>query len=158
MRWYKRSIVFAIGLLIELAVATISCLLIKQNGAWLASLALPYFAPKSFLFYGICMEVAYLSSAAALALYAESIKDLPKGMLLTAAEGGAEVITLLFFFKFTYEITAFFLATATMVFCTLNTFLFLGKNDTAGIARIPALLVTLYLWTVIYCILMINFA
>ena len=158
MRWYKRSIVFAVGLLAELVVAILSCLLIKQNRAWLENLALPYFAPRSFLFYATLMEAVYLSSAAALAFYVQSAKDLPKGLALTVLEGGAETITLLFFFKFTYEITAFFLATATMIFSVINSFLFLRKSDAAGFMRIPTLATTVYLWTVIYCILMINFA
>ena len=158
MLWYKRSIVFAIGLLIELVVATISCLLLKENPSWLSSLTLPYFAPRSFLFYGALMETIYLSSAAALALFVTNASDLPKGILLTATEGALEVITLLFFFKFTYEITAFFLATITMVFSQINTMVFLGKSDAAGIIRVPTLAATLYLWAVVYCILMINFA
>ena len=66
MRWYKRSIVFTIGLIIELVVATISCLLIKENHIWLSGLALPYFAPRSFFLYGVMMEIIYLSTAAAL--------------------------------------------------------------------------------------------
>ena len=158
MRWYKRSIVFAVGLLAELIVAILSCLLIKQNRTWLENLALPYFAPKSFLFYAMLMEAVYLSSAAALAFYVQSARDLPKGLVLTLLEGGAETVTLLFFFKFTYEITAFFLATGTMVFSVINSFLFLRKSDGAGFMRIPTLTATVYLWTVIYCILMINFA
>ena len=158
MRWYKRSIVFAIGLFIELIVATISCLLIKENGAWLVRLALPHFAPRHFLPYGILMECIYLSSAAALALYATNAHDLPKGVLLTSLEGGAEIASLLFFFKFTYEITAFFLSTITMILSIVNTIVFLSKSDYAGIARIPSLAATVYLWTIIYCILMINFA
>ena len=157
MRWYKRSIVFAIGLLIELVVATISCLLIKENHAWLLSLSLPYFAPRSFLFYGIFMETIYLSSAASLAMYTKTASDLPKGIILTAIEGALEVITLLFFFKFTYEITSFFLATTTMIFSQINMMVFLGKSDAAGVIRIPTVAVTVYLWAVIYCILMINF-
>ena len=158
MRWYKRSVVFAIGLFVELIIATISCILIKENRIWLSGLVLPRFAPRSFLFYAVLMEVTYLSSAAGLALYVQSARDLPKGIALTALEGGAETITLLFFFKFTYEITAFFLATATMILSVTNAFLFLSKSDAAGFARIPTLVVTLYLWTVIYCILMMNFA
>ena len=158
MRWYKRSVVFAIGLFIELIVATFSTILIKENGEWLRTLALPSFAPKGFLLYGAMMEIAYLSSSFSLSLYVSQASDLPKGILLTAVEGVAEVITLLFFFRFTYEITAFFLATVTMIISTVVTILFLGKKDSAGIARIPALAVTLYLWTLLYCILMINFA
>lgn len=158
MRWYKRSIVFAIGLLIEVVVAVISCLLIKENNFWLSRLSLPIFAPHSFLFYGFLMETIYLSSAASLALYATNSADLPKGTLLTAVEGFAEILTLLFFFKFTYEITAFFLATATMLLSQINTMIFLNKSDAAGITRLPCLAATLYLWVVVYCILMINFA
>ena len=158
MRWYKRSIVFAIGLLAELIIATISCLLIKENHTWLRSLVLPYFAPRSFLIYAFCMEVAYLSAAASLALYVEHLSDLPKRLLLTAGEGTAQIVTLLFFFKFTYEITSFFLATATMVFSVVTNVLFLTKSDAAGICRLPTTVVTVYFWTVIYCILSINFA
>ena len=157
MRWYKRSIVFAIGLFIELIVATISCVFIKQNAAWIGSLRLPYFAPKAFPIYGIMMETIYLSTAASLALYAEHTGDLPKGVILISLEGAAEIVTLLFFFKFTYEITAFFSSTLTMILSTINTIVFLGKNDAAGIAKLPSLAVILYLWTVLYCILMINF-
>ena len=157
MRWYKRSVVFAIGLFIEVVIATISCLLIKENREWLTALDLPSFAPKSFLFYGTLMEVVYLSSAAALALYTAEKRDLAKGILLTSAEGLAQIITLLFFFEFTYEITAFILSTATMVLSHINTMIFLEKKDVAGIARVPTLAVTTYLWAVIYCILMINF-
>ncbi|MBO4479725.1 MAG: hypothetical protein J5774_05105 [Clostridia bacterium] len=158
MRWYKRSVVFAVGLFSELIVATISCLLIKENRAWLQNLVLPYFAPRSFLFYAVLMEVRYLSAAAALALYVNALKELPKGLFLTCLEGAAETVTLLFFFKFTYEITAFFLATATMVLSVVNNLLFLSKNDAGGIFHLPATLVTLYFWTVIYCILSLNFA
>ena len=157
MRWYKRSIVFAIGLFLELIVATISCILIKENRLWLSGLALPHFAPRSFLFYGAIMETIYLSSAAALALYTKSVNDLPKGLSLTVIEGALEITTLLFFFKFTYEITAFFLATVAMVFSGITTMVFLGKTDSAGIARIPAFASILYLWVLIYCILMMNF-
>ena len=158
MRWYKRSVVFAIGLFLELIIAVISCFLIKQNHEWLASLALPYFAPRSFLLYGAIMEIVYLSVAASLALYTAEARDLIRGISMTAIEGIAEISTLLFFFRFTYEITAFFLATITMVLFILNTMVFLAKNDAAGIVRLPALAATIYLWAVIYCILMINFA
>ncbi len=158
MRWYKRSVVFAIGLFFELIVAILSCLLIKENRSWLETLALPYFAPRSFLYYAIGMEIVYLCSAASVALYTSSVRDLPKALLLNAAEGGAEIVTLLFFFKFTYEITSFFLATATMILSTVNTFLFLSKSDAAGIVRVGTMGVTLYLWVIIYCILTINFA
>lgn len=157
MRWYKRSIVFAIGLFIELIVATISCLLIKENHTWLRSLVLPYFAPRSFFLYAFCMEVAYLSAAASLALYVERLTDLPKGLLLTAGEGFAQTVTLLFFFKFTYEITSFFLATATMVLSVVANVLFLTKSGAAGIWRLPTTIVTIYFWMVVYCILSINF-
>lgn len=158
MRWYKRSVVFAVGLVLELIVATISCILIKENRTWLSALVLPFFAFKNFLPYAVCMEVVYLCTAASLALYTESAKDLPKGLFLNAVEGGMQILTLVFFFKFTYEITAFFLATATMIVSAIISFLFLEKNDSAGILRIGTFAVTLYLWTVIYCILMINFA
>ena len=104
------------------------------------------------------METAYLSSAAALAFYVNRAGDLPKGLFLMVLEGAAQCVTLLFFFKFTYEVTAFFLATGTMILSTINAFLFLAKSDVAGISKIPSLAVTLYLWTVVYCILMINFA
>ena len=158
MHWYKRSIVFTIGIFIELVVATISCLLIKENHAWLSGLTLPYFAPRSFLLYGALMETIYFSSAAALALYTKSARELPKALALTSIEGLSQIVTLLFFFKFTYEITAFFLATVTMIIAQINTMVFLGKSDAAAIAKLPALGATLYLWVVIYCILMINFA
>ncbi len=158
MRWYKRSVVFAIGLFLEVIIAVISCVLIKENHEWLMSLALPYFAPRAFLLYGVIMETLYLSSAASLALYTLEPRDLIRGISLTALEGIAEIVTLLFFFRFTYEITSFFFATATMVISIANTVIFLAKKDAAGIARLPALASTIYLWTVIYCILMINFA
>lgn len=157
MRWYKFSIVLAIGLFVELAVAAASCLLVKENGEWLASLTLPYFAPHSPLFYGAMTEVAYLFSALALACYASNLRALRKGVLLTAAEGSAEIVTMLFFFKFTYEITSFFLATATMLFSVYLTADFLSKKDVAGIVRFPVLAVHLYLWMILYCILTINF-
>ena len=157
MRWYKRSVVFAIGLFIEVVIAAISCLLIKENREWLTSLTLPYFAPKSFLFYGALMEIVYLSSAASLALYTAEKRDLAKGTILTALEGVMQIVTLLFFFEFTYEITSFLLSTLTMVVSQIITMVFLSKNDAAGIARLPTLAVTMYLWAVIYCILMINF-
>lgn len=158
MRWYKRSVVFAFGLFIEVIIATISCLLIKENHEWLASLTLPYFAPRSFLLYGVIMETVYLSSSASLALYTAERHDLILGGSLTLLEGISEIVTLLFFFKFTFEITAFFLATVTMVISIINTVLFLAKKDAAGIVRLPALAATIYLWAEIYCILMINFA
>ena len=157
MRWYKGSIVLAAGLCVELIVAVISCLLIKENSVWLLSLALPYFAPRSALSYGIIMEVGYLSAAVSLAIYATSLEDLPKGVLLTAVEGMLEIVTLLFFFQFTYEITSFFLATATIIFSVFTTSVFLSKRDAAGIARLPSLILHLYLWAILYCILMINF-
>lgn len=158
MHWYKRSVVFAIGLFLELIIATITTILIKGNGAWLRTLALPPFAPETFFPYGVLMEVTYLSSAFSLSLYASQASDLPKGILLTVVEGSSEIVTLLFFFRFTYEITSFFLATITMILSAIVTIIFLGKKDSAGIARIPTLLVTLYFWTILYCILMINFA
>lgn len=158
MRWYKYLIVLAIGLFLELVIAVISCILIKENGEWLASLSLPYFASRSPIFYGALMAVIYLSSALALAFYATHSADLPKGILLLSAEGVAEIVTLLFFFEFTYEITSFFLATATMILCVYTTSVFLRKSDSAGIARLPTVTIHLYLWTVLYCILMINFA
>ena len=157
MRWYKFSIVVALGLVIELIVAIPSTLLIKLNGEWLASLTLPYFAPRSALFYCALMEVIYLSSVVSLALYVKEKSDLPKAILLTCLEGLSEVITLIFFFEFTYEITSFFWATITMLLSVYNTSTFLSKEDAAGIARLPNLQVKLYLWTVLYCILMINF-
>ena len=157
MRWYKFSIVLAIGLLIELIVATISCLLIKQNSLWLSTLTLPVFAPKSFLFYSVIMEVDYLSTAVAFALYAKRVTELPKGAILCAIEGISEIVTLLFFFRFTYEITSFFLATVCMILSVAITGCFLKKNDPAGIARLPNLTIHVYLWTVIYCIVMLNF-
>lgn len=157
MRWYKFSMVLAIGLLLELIVAAFSCLLIKENGEWLASLILPYFAPRSLVFYGALAETIYLSSAVSLACYAENKRDIPKGILLTASEGVAEIVTLLFFFKFTYEITSFFLATLTMLLSLFVTASFLARKSTAGVARIPAFIAHLYFWMVIYCILTLNF-
>ena len=157
MRWYKFSIVVAIGLLLELVVAVLSTLLVKENGEWLASLTLPYFAPRSPIFYGVLSEGIYLSSVLSLALFVREKCDLPKGILLTASEGVSEIVTLLFFFKFTYEITSFIFATATMLISVYNTSVFLSKEDAAGIARLPNLQIKLYLWTVLYCILMINF-
>jgi len=158
MRWYKFSIVFTIGLFIELIVAIFSSVIIKENGEWLASLSLPFFAPHSPLFYGVLTEILYLFSALSLALYTRSSADLPIGGILTAAEGIAEIITLLFFFKFTYEITSFFVMTGTLLLSCCNTSHFLSKRDAAGIARFPVFIITLYLWSVLYCILMINFA
>lgn len=158
MRWYKFSIVLAIGLFLELIVATICCLLVKENGEWLASLTLPYFAPKNLFFYGALSEIIYLSSALSLAFYAQNKHDLPEGILLSLAEGILQILTLLFFFEFTYEITSFFLATATMCFSLFMTSAFLGKREAAGIAHLPTLAVHLYFWMVLYCILTINFA
>lgn len=158
MRWYKFSIVLAIGLLLELIVAIPSSLLIKENGEWLATLVLPYFAPHSPFFFGALMEVIYISSVLSLALYAEKRGDLPKGIFLTVIEGISEIVTLLFFFKFTYEITSFFLATTALILSIYNMTVFLSKSDPAGFARFPSLLVKLYLWTILYCILSINFA
>ena len=158
MRWYKFSIVLTIGLSLELSIAILSCLLIRMNGEWLASLVLPYFAPKNPLFYGSMMEIIYLSSAASLGFYVKSSCDLPKGLCLTAAEGSMHLLSLLFFFKFTYEITSFFLATATMLFSVFITYVFLEKSAAAGFSRIPVLGLTIYFWTVLYCLLMINFA
>ncbi|MBO4472917.1 MAG: hypothetical protein J5765_03825 [Clostridia bacterium] len=158
MRWYKFSIVLAIGLLVELIVAIPSSILIKENGEWLAGMVLPYFAPHSPLFFGAMMEVIYLSAVFSLALYAKTRSDLPKGIVLTVLEGLSEIVTLLFFFKFTYEITSFFLATAALGLSLHNTGVFLSKSDPAGFARFPSLISKIYLWTVLYCILSINFA
>ena len=158
MRWYKFSVVLAIGLLVELVVAIFSTLLVKENGEWLASLTLPYFAPHSPLFYGSLMVIDYLSTVVSLAFFTETLRDLPKGLLLIGIEGIFEIITLLLFFEFTYEITSFFSATATLLFSIYGTSVFLSKSDAAGIAKIPNLQVKLYLWTVLYCILSINFA
>lgn len=158
MRYYKYLITLAVGLLLELVIAVFSCLLIKENGEWLRSLVLPYFAPKSFLFYGGMMITIYLSSASALACYVRSFSDLPKGILLTLFEGISEIVTLLFFFEFTYEITSFFFGTATMILSLANTAIFLSKSDRAGIVRLPNFIVKLYLWTILYCILSLNFA
>ena len=157
MRYYKHLIVLTIGITLELGVAIFSCLLIKENGDWIASLTLPYLAPRSPFFYGVLMVVNYLSAAASLACYAHCGADLPKGILLTLSEGIGEVVTLLFFFEFTYEITSFFLATLTMICSLVNTSIFLTKNDAAGICRFPSFCIKLYLWTVIYCVLTINF-
>ena len=157
MRWYKFSIVLAIGLILELFVAIPSTLLIKENGEWLASLVLPYFAPHSALFYGTMMAVIYLSSVISLAFYAERSGDLPKGVLLTSIEGVSEIATLFFFFEFTYEITSFIFATITLLISIYNTSAFLNKSDTSAIARLPNLQCKLYFWTVLYCILTINF-
>ena len=139
-------------------VAIPSSLLIKENGEWLASLVLPYFAPHSPFFYGVLAEVIYLSSVTSLALYAERRNELPKGIFLLLIEGISEIVTLLFFFEFTYEITSFFLGTASLLISVYNTGVFLSKNDIAGITRVPNLIVKLYLWTILYCILSINFA
>ena len=158
MRWYKFSIVLVIGLLLELLIAVPSSLLIKENGDWLAGLILPYFAPHSPLLYGALMEVIYLSSVLSLAFYAECRGDLPKAIGLTFIEGISEIVTLLFFFEFTYEITSFFLATVALLLSAYNCAVFSSKNEIAGITRIPNLLSKLYLWSVLYCILSINFA
>ena len=139
-------------------VAVPSSLLIKENSEWLSGLVLPYFAPHSSVFFGVLMESIYLSSVISLALFTETRGDLPKGILLTAIEGISEIVTLLFFFKFTYEITSFFLATAALSISLYNTGVFLSKSNSAGIARFPIFLVKLYLWTILYCILSINFA
>ncbi len=157
MRWYKFSIVLAVGLLIELFVAGISCFLIRANGEWVQSLLLPYFAPRSAVFYGVLMETTYLFSALSLSFYTESSRDLPRGVLLTAAEGAAEIILLAFFFELTYEIVSFFLSTFTMLLSFYNTTVFLKKNDLAGIFRLPVFSVTVYFWAVVYCVLMLNF-
>ena len=158
MRFYKFAIILSIGLFLELLVAVLTSVVIKQNGEWLASLTLPYFAPHSLLFYGALSEVLYFSSALSLSFYVETRDDLPKGVLLTLLEGSAEILTLLFFFKFTYEIISFFLATATMILSFCNTSFFLSKRNAAGIARFPVFTIHLYFWAILYCILMINFA
>ena len=157
MRWYKFSIVLAVGLLSELIIAALSCALIKENGVWLSHLLLPTFAPRSFVVYGVLMETSYLFSALSLACYVKSKSDVPKGLMLLAAEGIADVLTLLFFFRFTYEITSFFFATATMLVSIIVTSLHLKQSDVAGIVRLPVLSVHVYFWSVLYCILMINF-
>lgn len=157
MRWYKFSIVLVISLLIELIVAIASSELIKANGEWLSTLSLPTFAPKSALFYGMLMELVYLSSATAVAFYVQGKSELPKALILNITEGGMQILTLIFFFSLTYEITSFFFATATMILSLFITSVFMKKSDAAGIIRLPALSIELYLWMTIYCILMTNF-
>ena len=157
MRWYKFSIVFAIGLIAEVVIAALSCALIKQNGEWLAKLILPGFAPKNFAVYGILMEINYLSSALSCAFYVKEKRELPKGVMLLFVEGLSDVVTLAFFFRFTYEITSFFFATATMILGVVVTSFHLKKSWIAGVARLPVLSIHSFLWSVLYCILMLNF-
>ena len=84
MRWYKFAIVLAAGLLLEVSIAAISCFLIQANGMWVKSLALPYFAPRSAVFYGVLMEIVYLCSALSLGFFTETKSDFPKGFLRPA--------------------------------------------------------------------------
>ena len=157
MRWYKFAIVLAAGLLLEVSIAAISCFLIQANGTWVKSLALPYFAPRSAVFYGVLMEIVYLCSALSLGFFTETRSDFPKGFLLTAAEGISQIVLLSFFFELTYEIVSFFLATITMLLSFYVTAVFLKKNDLAGLFRLPVFQINVYFWAVIYCVLTINF-
>lgn len=157
MRWYKFAIVFAAALLVEVAVAAISCTLIQANGRWVESLVLPYFAPRSALFYGVLMEILYLSSALSVAFFTETKSDLPRATLLNAAEGLSEIVLLAFFFELTYEIVSFFLATVTMLLSFYNTITFMKKSDLAGVFRLPVFQITVYFWAVVYCVLTLNF-
>ena len=68
-----------------------------------------------------------------------------------------KLVYLFFFFEFTYEITSFIFATITLLISIYNTSAFLNKSDTSAIARLPNLQCKLYFWTVLYCILTINF-
>ncbi len=157
MRWYKFAIVLAVGLFLEVTIAAISCFLIQANGTWVRALVLPFFAPKSAVFYGVLMEILYLFSSLSLAFFVQTKSDFPRGFTLTAAEGVSEIILLAFFFELTYEIVSFFLATITMLISFYNTTVFLKKNELAGLFRLPVFQITVYFWAVIYCVLTLNF-
>lgn len=157
MKWYKRTIVLAIGLFLELIFAVISALLVRANGEWVASLVLPYFVPKSPFFFSLLGEGIYLFSALSFALYGESKNDLPKGILLTLIEGASELVFLAFFFELTYEITSFFLATACLLLSFVNLRSFAAKNENAALIRLPVVMIKTYIWTILYCILTLNF-
>jgi len=157
MRWYKFTIVLAIGLGTELLFAAFSSILLQANGEWIGSLVLPYFAPKTPLIYGVLTALIYLFSALSLAFYAEGKRDLPRGVLLTLIEGASELVFLAFFFELTYEITSFFIATGAVILSFMNLCIFSEKNDLAGFFRLPVFQIKLYFWTIVYCLLMINF-
>ena len=157
MKWYKRTIVFAAGLFLELMTAAVSGLLLQSNGEWVASLILPYFVPKSPLFFSLLGIIVYLSSSLSLAAYYERMEDLPKGMLLMLAESASELIFLAFFFELTYEITSFFLATGCMILSFFTLWTFGKKSESAALIRLPVVQIKVYIWAIIYCILMLNF-
>ena len=157
MKWYKRTIVLAIGLMAELIFAALSAFLIRANGDWVESLVLPYFALRSPLLFAALSEITYLFSALSLAAYAERRRDLPKGVLCLASEGVSEIAFLCFFFELTYEISSFFIATACMVLSFINLWIFSKQNYIAVLLRLPVVLIKVYLWTIIYCILTLNF-
>ena len=157
MRWYKFFIVLAIGLATELLFALPTGVLVRANGEWIASLTLPYFVPKSPLFFTLLTGVMHVSSALSLALYVEWTRDLPRGILLTVQESASEIIFLVFFFELTYEITSFFIATGCLAVSILTYCAYAKRNVAAGAARLPILSVKIYLWTALYCVLMLNF-
>ena len=157
MKWYKRTIVFSVGLGADLLFAVISAFLIQANGDWVKSLALPYFAPTSPLVFAILSEILYLSSALSLAAYVQGLRDLPRGILCTVAEGVSEIAFLAFFFELTYEIVSFFVATICIVLSFVNLWVFSKKGAGALLLRVPVVLIKLYLWMIVYCILTINF-
>ena len=157
MKWYKFTIVLAVGLGAELLFASVSSLLIIANGEWIGSLVLPYFAPKSPLLYGVLAAFIYLFSALSLGFYVEGKRDLPRGVLLTLLEGASELVFLAFFFELTYEITSFFIATGALLLSFINLYVFSEKNDLAGFLRLPVFQIKLYFWMIVYCLLMINF-
>ena len=157
MKWYKRTIVLAIGLTTELFFAAVSAFLIRANGAWVESLALPYFAPRSPLLFAILSEAAYLFSAFSLAAYAGNRADLPKGVICLVAEGVSELAFLAFFFELTYEISSFFIATGCMILSFINLWIFSKKGVGAALLRLPVVQIKVYLWMVVYGILTLNF-
>jgi len=157
MKWYKRTIVLAVGLGIELFFASISAFMIRANGDWVESLALPYFAPTSPLPFALLSEGMYLFSAISLAAYADRVSDLPKGILCNVAEGISEIVFLAFFFELTYEISSFFIATACLILSFANMWIFSRKSGSAALLRLPVAQIKLYYWMIVYCILTLNF-
>jgi len=157
MKWYKRTIILALGLGIEVCFAVLSGLLIKANGEWVASLILPYFAPRSPLFFGMLSGVMHIFSSLALAAYAERKDLLPKGIFLTITEGISELVFLAFFFELTYEISSFFIATGCMLLSVICLWIYSKKSDSAALLKLPVVHIKIYLWMIVYCILTLNF-
>ena len=157
MKWYKRTIVFSIGLGLELLFAIVTAFLIRENKAWVESLALPYFAPTSPLVFALLGEVMYVLSALSLSAFTKQLSDLPRGILSILAEGITEIVFLLFFFKLTYEITSFFIATGCLIVSFSNLWQFAKKGIAASLLRLPIVQIKVYFWMLVYCVLMLNF-